>query len=79
MLFAAFAGGSNLFLYCFYGHSAHDVYFKLSKHYFEANWLSLSPDLQKFFVMLIANAQRPLFYHGSSLAHLNLNTFLKVK
>lgn len=71
-------GLSNLFLYCFYGQLAHENYLNLSECFYQANWLLLPGDLQKYFILMTASAQRPLFYHGFGLARLDLNTFLYV-
>lgn len=45
---------------------------------YEANWQELPPELQKNFILMIQNAQRPCFYHGFGMAILNLETFTKV-
>lgn len=45
---------------------------------YEANWRELSVDLQKYFVVMLGNAQRPVFYDGFGIAILNLETFSKV-
>lgn len=42
---------------------------------YESKWRRLPDRLQKLFIMMIANAQRPLNYHGFGLAFLNLYTF----
>lgn len=70
--------GSNLFLYCFFGQSANDIYLEIADSYFNAKWIQLSPKLQKYFIIMIANAQRPLYYDGFGVAYLELNTFLRV-
>lgn len=45
---------------------------------FQANWQALPLKLQKYFVVMITNAQTPLYYHGFGVAVLNLETFTKV-
>lgn len=80
LLFIGIAAAiSNLFLYCYFGQFAHDYYLDIANCYYNANWLTLPSNIQKYFVLLIANAQRPLRYHGLGLAFVDLNTFLRVK
>lgn len=42
------------------------------------NWHELPIHLQKYFILMILNAQRPIHYHGFNLIILNLETFLDV-
>lgn len=78
LLIGAFVCTAILFLYCFYGKLATDSFGSMAVCMFESNWQDLPVDLQKYFILVIGNAQRPLFYHGSGLAVLNLETFTKV-
>lgn len=78
VLIGALSSGSNLFIYCYCGQSAHECYFDLQKCFYEADWLKLPNDLQKYLIVMIENAQRPLFYNGFGLAYLNLNTFVQM-
>lgn len=71
-------GSSNLFLYCYFGKLATESYAKMSVCLFECNWRSLSVKLQKYIIVMIANAQLPMYYHGFGVAILNLETFTKV-
>lgn len=45
---------------------------------FEANWYEMPIQYQKYFIIIIQNMRQSLFYHGSSLAILNLETFITV-
>lgn len=45
---------------------------------FEDNWHVLPAELQRYFILMIANMQKPIYYHGFGVAILNLNTFVKV-
>lgn len=72
-------GVSNLFVYCFFGKLATESYANMPKCLFETNWPELPHELQRYFVLMISDAQRPLYYHGFGIAILNLETFLKVK
>lgn len=78
MFASCIVAGSNLFFYCFFGQLAHESYMNLSDCFYNSKWPHLAPDLQKIFVVLIAIAQRPLFYHGFGIIHLNLNSFNRV-
>lgn len=69
----------NLFLYCFFGKMATDSFKEMSICLYKTNWQNLPVDLQKFVVLMIGNAQRPLYYHGFGVAILDLETFTKVR
>lgn len=69
----------NLFLYCFFGKMATDSFKEMSICLYKTNWQNLPIDLQKFVVLMIGNAQRPLYYHGFGVAILDLETFTKVR
>lgn len=71
-------GSSNLFLYCFYGKWATESYANMTYYVYEADWPSAPVALQKYFILMIANMQKPLYYHGFGIAVLNLETFAKV-
>lgn len=70
---------ANFIIYCFFGKLSTESFANMSIALFEANWQMLPIKLQKFFIMMIANAQRPLYYHGFNVAILNLETFTKVR
>lgn len=57
---------------------ATDSYRRMSDRVFTMNWQELSVDLQKNVIVMIANMQRPLFYHGSGIVEMDLNTFINV-
>lgn len=78
VLMALLVSGANLFFYCYYGNRSTNDYAQMSHILYESNWNELPVELQKFVKMMIANAQRPLFYHGFHLVILNLETYLKV-
>lgn len=46
--------------------------------YSDANWWELSVELQKYMLLMNANMQRLLYYHGFDVAVLNLETFSAV-
>lgn len=72
-------GASNLFLWCFFGKVANESFGEMANCLYECNWQDFPIELQKYIIMMIANCQRPLYYHGSRIAILNLETFLKVR
>ncbi|XP_031636677.1 odorant receptor 49a-like [Contarinia nasturtii] len=70
-----FVSSFNLFLYCYFGNRSTDECFSYANLLFESSWFELPVMLEKFITVMIANAQRPLFYHGFGVARLNLDTF----
>lgn len=69
---------SLLFLYCYYGKIATDSFEEMADCLYQSNWQSLPIELQKYIVFMIANAQRPIIYHGFGVVNLDLQTFTKV-
>lgn len=78
MLVAFMFCASTPFMYCHFGQIATGSYEKLADLLFGCNWQQLPLNLQKFFVLMIENMQRPLHYHGFGVAILNLETFRNV-
>lgn len=70
---------SNLFLYCFSGKLASESYERMAECVYECNWPDLPIKQQKYFILMISNTQKPLYYHGFGMIILNLETFSKVK
>lgn len=57
-----------------------NVYYYLMGHsLFESNWYLLPYELQKYYILMIANAQLPINYKGMNVVDLNLERFTKVK
>lgn len=46
---------------------------------FESEWHRIPVNLQKYVILMIADMQRPVFYHGFRIAVLDLETFAKVE
>lgn len=67
-----------LFFFCSYGKSASESFEQMANRLYECNWLEFPVDTQKYIRVMIMNAQRPINYHGSGIAVLNLETFAKV-
>lgn len=78
MIIGLAVGGSNLFMYCYFGHNATDSYTAIADCLFELKWYNQPLNLQKQFIVIIQNAQQPIYYDGFGVAHLNLNTYCKV-
>lgn len=70
---------SILFLYCFLGKFATDNFGGMSDCLYNADWYELTVGLQKYFIIMIRNTQKPLYYHGLGIVVLNLETFCKVR
>lgn len=69
---------TNLYLYCFFGIKATMSFVQMADTLFECNWQVLPVHFQKYWILMIKNAQKPIFYHGFGMAVLNLETFSKV-
>lgn len=79
IIMALAIGTATLFVYCYFGKMATESYEKMSSCLYDCNWVGLPPKLQKHFVIMIANAQQPLYYHGFGMMVLNLESFTKVQ
>lgn len=79
LIFAAFVGCSNLFVYCFFGKMATESFMNIADSFYESNWQSLPNETQKYFIVIIANAQKPIYYYGFGIAILNLESFCSVR
>lgn len=75
LLTGVLVGMATLFLYCYFGKLAIECYEQMPLCLFQSNWPELPAHLQKYFILMIANAQRPLRYHGFGCTVLDLNTF----
>lgn len=79
LLTAASVSSTNLFFYCFFGMVATESYEKMAECIYESDWTELPVKLQKYILLMIGNAHRPLYYDGFGLAILRLQTFQNVK
>lgn len=79
ILAATTVSSSNLFVYCYFGKLATESYEKMSDCLYETKWWELPIELQKYFLLMNINMQRPLCYHGFDVAVLNLETFTQVR
>ncbi|XP_055307926.1 odorant receptor 85c-like [Sitodiplosis mosellana] len=78
MFIVVIISASNLSLWCYFGTLATESFEKMALCLYESNWLDLPIHLQKYYVIMIANAQRPLLYHGFGFITLNMNTFARL-
>lgn len=79
MTVASTVGMFILLPLCYFGKLATESFEEMSDCvYHDINWSGASFEIQKIIAMMIANLQRPLYYHGFHIVHLNLNTFLSV-
>lgn len=72
------SGMMVLFLYCYFGKIGAESMNHMSDYVFDLNWHELTPNLQKYIILMLMDMQMPLYYHGFELATLDLNTFLRV-
>lgn len=79
LLTAGSIGILILTLYCHYGKMATDSFGTMSDCMYEYNWYDLPVELQKFFILMIGNGHRPVYYTGSGVATLNMETCTKVR
>lgn len=78
LLVAGMVATANLFLYCFFGAMATESYEQMAECLYKSKWYGRPTHLQKYFIIMIGNMQRPLYYHGFGLAILNLQTYSTV-
>lgn len=72
--------GSVLFLNCYFGEKAANSYLDMAQHFYMMSaWYKLPIDLQRYYVLMMANAQRPTYYDGLGIAYLNIPTFGRVR
>lgn len=79
LVLATFIGLSVLILYCYFGKLAADSYDQMCDCVYNSNWQKLSLNLQKYIIIIIANMQKSLYYHGFGIVTLDLNTFIRVR
>lgn len=78
VIMAIFSSNLLLFLYCYFGKIASESALDIVDLLFQSNWQVLPIKLQKYIIIMIANAQHPLDYDGFGVAVLNLETYAKV-
>lgn len=68
-----------IFTYCFSGSMATESLLKNADDAYDIEWYRQPVKYQKYVVILIMEAQRPLRFHGYKIAYCNCEIFLKVK
>lgn len=74
-----FTGMFILFVYCYCGSKSTEFFENMADALYEAIWPDLQIQLQKYFIVMIANMQTPIHYHGLNVCYLNLETFVAVR
>lgn len=67
-----------VFLYCYVGSLTTDQFLRFGNIAYESEWFKMTVEQQKLIQLIIADAQRPLVFHGLQLINLNLEAFGKV-
>lgn len=70
---------ANLYLYCMAGARLTTNCIMFSDALFESNWWKMPNHLQKYFILLIAETQKPLFLEGYGIIRITLEAFTKVR
>lgn len=79
LICAALSSISILFLFCLFGKLSTEKFERMSNCLYDSKWNKLPIELQKFYVIIIGVAQRPLHYHGFGVIYLHLQTFTRVR
>ena len=67
-----------LLLYCYIGTMASESVANMADCLYEIDWHKFPIKLQKYMVLMIQNARRPLYFRGYGMITLNLETFREV-
>lgn len=75
------AGLTNIlwiYFHCLLGKYVTDRFDRLPNHLFQSRWYDLPIRMQKYFILLLADAQNPLIFYGLGIYALDLETFTSV-
>lgn len=61
-----------LYAYCSYGDRTTSNYAGFADVLYETNWYELPIQNQKYFILMMSNAQEPVYYHGMYLIEVHL-------
>lgn len=76
----ACVGLFNLFCFCYFGKVSSDSFELMSESLYECNWPDLgTSQLKMYFVIMIKNAQTPVYYQGMKMVTLDMETFRKAR
>lgn len=67
-----------MFLYCRAAQLATDNLVRFADEVFDSAWYELPNNIQKSYILIIANAEIPICYDGLHMVYLNLPTFSRV-
>lgn len=74
-----FTSATNLYFYCYGGDVATRNFAQYADSLFNVDWYKTPNHLQKFFILMIAETQRPLRFEGYRIIDINLNAFTNVR
>lgn len=66
-----------MYLYCFAGAIFTSNCQMFADILFDSNWFEIPNHLQKYFIVMIAQTQRPMYLEGYGLIRLSMETFGK--
>lgn len=78
LLLESMTGLLNFYGFCYFGLVTAKSFEMTGERLYECNWYDLPIELKRYFIMMIGNAQRPMYYSGHNLVILNMETPLKV-
>lgn len=67
-----------ILVHCVLGKLVTDRFARVPNHLFNTKWYDLPVEVQKHFILLLANTQQPLFFHGFGIYILDLEKFASV-
>lgn len=67
-----------LYLYCYCGQVSTDSYTSIADRLYNSEWVSAPIKLRRMYVLMIAHAQKRMYYRGYGVVDLNLETYLRV-
>lgn len=73
-----FASTSNLYFYSFAGAVVTQSALKYADILYESDWYRMSDRLQKYFIIMIAETQQPIYLDGYGFIRLSLEGFNRV-
>lgn len=69
---------ADLFVICYLGKTATENFLTMADLMYKVNWHELPIELQRYFILMMANMQQPLYYHGFGVVILDLETYTSV-
>lgn len=75
---AVFLSTGVVFIYCFMGTFTTDQFLLYADISYESSWYKFPVKLQRYYVLILADSQRPRSFDGWGLIELTLVTFTKV-